>query len=369
MVRLLFITHEASRTGAPIVLLEFLRWIKTNRKNWHLSILSLNKGALSKDFRDLSNEYFEFSAGKRQGFVSKVLLKTTNENERITRILSKKGFEIIYSNSVVSIPIACKINSFSNEKSKIIAHVHEMETVIKFVLPNLDQYLNQIDQFIAASNKVRDNLISNFRVKNSDIAVLYVFVKPPKNLQQIEKDYFYVGGCGTVHWRKGSDVFIQVANYIKKVYPELNLKFYWAGAMSRREELIVKADIKKADLDEMVYFTGEKEDLNDFLNSLDVFLLPSREDPFPLVAIEAAQRAKPIICFEKATGIAEKMNNGGGRVVSYLNIKEMADAIVYFYKNKQEMLNAGNLAQKVFSEFTPEIMAEKYSGYIENLLK
>lgn len=369
LYRFLFITHEASRTGAPIVLLEYLRWIKTNRINWHLSVLSLNKGTLSEDFRELADEYFEFSRGRRKSRFLNILGKDgTNENGKIIRKLCQTGFDIIYANSVVSIPMACKINSYGM-KTKIVAHVHEMETVIKLVLPNFKDYLEQIDKYIAASNKVRDNLKVNHKVRDSDIAVLYEFVQPPGKIQTFDKDQFLVGSCGTVHWRKGSDIFLHVANYIKKVYPELNLKFYWAGAMSKTEELIMKADLEKTGLDGMVYFIGEKEDLNDYLCALDIFLLPSREDPFPLVAIEAAQRGKPIICFEKATGTSEILNKGGGRIVPYLNIQEMAEAIVFFYENRQALVSEGEIAQQAFSIFTPEIMGEKYSNYIEQLLK
>ena len=49
---ILFVGHEASRTGAPIALLRFMRWFKENI-GWPFSCLLLDGGPLVSDFESL----------------------------------------------------------------------------------------------------------------------------------------------------------------------------------------------------------------------------------------------------------------------------------------------------------------------------
>ena len=58
--KILFISHEATRTGAPILLLNFLNWLKKN-SDIEIEILFKeskgNKGALINEFKTLGNVY------------------------------------------------------------------------------------------------------------------------------------------------------------------------------------------------------------------------------------------------------------------------------------------------------------------------
>ena len=82
--------------------------------------------------------------------------------------------------------------------------------------------------------------------------------------------------------------------------------------------------------------------------------MTSREDPFPLVCIEQAMFETPIICFSDATGTEEVLKNGGGKIVPYLDIEAMGNAIKQYYDNPDQMINDGKKAKELFSEFTPE---------------
>ena len=52
-MRILFISHETTRTGAPLVLLYFLRWLHLHKPDVEVSVLSLKEGDLNQDFVDL----------------------------------------------------------------------------------------------------------------------------------------------------------------------------------------------------------------------------------------------------------------------------------------------------------------------------
>ena len=135
---------------------------------------------------------------------------------------------------------------------------------------------------------------------------------------------------GTVHWRKGTDIFIQLVRTIYKLEPKCNIKFVWVGKSSFKENVIIQEDLRKLGLQEYVTFPGEVDNPTEYFKDFDVFVMTSREDPFPLVCIEVGQLGKPIVSFDKATGINEFLANGGGFVVPYLDIEEMALKLLFY---------------------------------------
>lgn len=96
--------------------------------------------------------------------------------------------------------------------------------------------------------------------------------------------------------------------------------------------------------------------------------MTSKEDPFPLVCIEVGMMGKPIICFDKATGTQEVIENGGGQIVPYLNVDKMAEAIVKYYYDRDLLKHDGEEAKKLFSEFTPEIRCPQIYSIIQQMI-
>ena len=84
----------------------------------------------------------------------------------------------------------------------------------------------------------------------------------------------------------------------------------------------------------------------------DVFLLSSREDPFPLVCLEAADCGVPIVCFAGAGGMADFVGSTCGGVAPYLDVPAMAQALSSLLGDEMKARRLGNQAkEKVRSQF------------------
>jgi glycosyltransferase involved in cell wall biosynthesis len=84
----------------------------------------------------------------------------------------------------------------------------------------------------------------------------------------------------------------------------------------------LRDQINRSDLRDTVEILDAVADPEPIYSSADLFLLSSRLDPLPNVAIEAAMRALPVVCFDGASGIAELLaQNQATRdlVVPYLD--------------------------------------------------
>ena len=374
-MKLLFISHETTRTGAPLVLLYFLRWLRLNKQEVKVSVLSLKGGDLTQEFIASCDNFYNYEALMKPDkltYTQRILVKLklkkiTNKHKELFNTLRNENFDVVYTNTIKTIPFGNRIKTLL-PKIKYIAHIHELNVIINHLLPNIREYVCEIDSIIVPSELVKQNLISSWNISHGKINCVYECAQ--LNLSSIEKlsqeSTFHIGGSGTVHWRKGYDVFIQVARYLNGHYPDKKITFTWVGKLYELERLIIEEDLRKLKLNTIVNFIGEVDDPVTIYNKFDVFLMTSREDPFPLVSIEVGMLGKPIISFENATGTNEIIEKGGGFIVPYLDVEAMAEKVIYYIDNPENQLEHGQINRKEFSRFTPEEICPQLFEIIEN---
>ena len=155
---------------------------------------------------------------------------------------------------------------------------------------------------------------------------------------------FIIFGCGTTDWRKGPDLFIEVADQANR----LGLKdayFLWIGVDTGEVEEL-EAKVRRLGLEDRVLFLGEAQDARSYFAAGDLFLLTSREDPFPLVCLEAADCGLPIVCFDKAGGMPDFVQDDAGYVVPFEDTKAMAEKLVVLCFNREERVRRGAIARQ-----------------------
>lgn len=372
MKKILFISNSASRTGAPLVLLHFLQWLRKEEKDIAVDMVFLKGGDLMKDFIEISQNCYDLNKIKNNRLsISRVynyaLKKMNINNEAIIKRIAKNNYDILYANTIVAIPLASKLKLLSENNPRLIAHIHELNTVINECLPAFKKFIPQVNQFISVSKLVMQNLNDNWGINPQLNQLLYPFSDRKILNEDKNNNCFEVGASGLVQWRKGEDLFIQVANYIKTRYPEVKIKFTWVGHIEKWQQNIIEADLEKANLKEVVFFVGEHSNPENYFKNFDVFLLTSREDPFPLVCIEVGKAGIPIICFENATGTAEILKKGGGFVVPYIDTVSMAEKLILYYNDSALRISDGELNKSNFSKFTIEIVGKNLYNIIDRL--
>lgn len=384
--KILFISHDASRTGAPIVFLNFLRWFKQNT-DIPFQILLQRGGELEKDFAALAptlvfEQLLDKSLWKR---VSKRLGLNKSKNDPIAHLqqhYKQSEIGLVFSNTATNGQL---LQALSFLRCPVISHIHELEYSIHCCnLDGLQITKSHTDHYIACADAVKTNLIEQHSISPSDISVIHAFIPlaqkntgtvGPSNqyLRQklhLPENAFIVGASGTTDWRKGVDLFIQLAFRVcSKI--EAPIHFVWlGGGHNRIQMLAVNHDVEKLGLKSNVHFIGAQPNPLDYFAGFDLFALTSREDPYPLVCLEAASLGKPIVCFDKAGGEPEFVENDCGYVVPYLDIEAMADRVIELYHNPEQCQQFGlNAAQKVRDRHLLEDNAPKILALIEKYLQ
>jgi glycosyltransferase involved in cell wall biosynthesis len=126
-----------------------------------------------------------------------------------------------------------------------------------------------------------------------------------------------------------------------------DIQFTWIGAdKNSTEYCILKHDIQKLHLQTFFNCTTPVNSIESLLAQLDVLVLPSREDAFPLVVLEAAHYEVPCIYFSNAGGISEFSGSDAGIEIDYLDFDTMSEKIIELKKNNEFRRSLGKRSKE-----------------------
>ena len=340
---ILFISHEASRTGAPVFLLDLIRFL-SDQLDLDFVILLRTGGELEPEFRKLGTTI--------------ALTNPYHLDPLVLSHLKNRNIKLVYSNTITNGVVQKQLKQLG---CPILCHVHELAFSIGAFYgdENLKQVLDTTTKFLAGSEAVAGNLREQLHLPKERIALAHPFISTQANLSVLEsmalplnlpQSVVVVGACGTIGWRKGTDLFLQVARLVLAKTNQ-HVVFVWVGGpLSRGDHINLSYDAKMMGIDKHIIFTGNTTSHLPYFAEFDIFILPSREDPFPLVALDAASLGIPIVCFHRAGGTPELVEEDAGMVVPYLDIGQMAEAVIQLVKDDSLRKQLGKCAQKKVTE-------------------
>jgi glycosyltransferase involved in cell wall biosynthesis len=394
MRRVLFVSHEATRTGAPLFLLNLLRWLRP-RAPFELHVMLREDGELRSEFEAVASVslFDQERASPRlraPGQLSRSPLRRFKSNVRQRSLLARlerKGIDLIYSNTIAN---GAVLMALSDLRLPVITHVHELEWVIQSEAnwgsgrDAVEFALSRSDRLIAVSDATRENLIFNHGVVEERISVIPGATPLPVSNQlepshlkarllerfNLPTDSTIICAAGTTDLRKGTDLFVQLAYHILRLPSLRPVYLLWIGGDSDSPLVeMLKRDLVKLGLVDNVRFLGYQDDPAVFIGGCDIFVLVSREDPFPLVCLEAASFAKPVICFDRAGGAPEMVEHDAGIRVPYLDVSAMAESARALIDSPERARSLGTSARaKVIERYTFDVIGPRILQEIERLL-
>jgi glycosyltransferase involved in cell wall biosynthesis len=375
--KILFISHSASRTGAPIVLLHFLRWLKANT-DIPFDVLVGDSGELLPEFQALAPTRVLMGG---LDLTTRICRKAMGgrrfgkwQDASFQRQFRRHQYGLVYANTVCNLR---EMALLSDLGIPVICHIHELNQVLDFVVGR-EAFLNNhqcVQHFIAVSRAVQDYLLKDWSISESRISLVHGFI-PDKDVDArsqaqvraairaqlgLVDSEVLVGGCGTLDWRKGVDLFVQLARSVRGKPTGQKIRFLWVGGKKGSTDFIkFEHDVKICGLSDAVTVIENCSNPLDYFSAMDVFALTSREDPFPLVMLEAASLRLPIVCFDGAGGGPEFIEEEAGLAAPYLDVDSFAAHVLALADNSQMRRSIGfAAAQKVKSRYTVEHQAPK----------
>ena len=359
----LFVSHDAYPHGAQNNLLTLTRWMKERGLVKPRFVLA-GPGDLTDEFLRVGPVFiYERSRHKQLG---------TDSMVRILRSFCGSYLSLAYLNTVAAGDVIEVTRRLGVPQ---IAHIHELEKSIQRFAgaEKMSPLVAHTDMVIAASGPVADNLherhgISRQRLRVVDSFIRCTGVRSVSNSEKracksalgLNPDTYLVLGCGTTDWRKGPDLFVEVAAALRQIGAQ-EVQFVWLGSetqpgqVSELERLAHSLGVRKD-----VMFIGEVSTPLQFMLASDIFLLPSREDPFPLVCLESADCGVPIVCFADTGGMPGFVGTRCGVVVPHLDVQAMAGELRSLLNDETMRRQLGEQArEKVRSELDVSVKGQE----------
>jgi glycosyltransferase involved in cell wall biosynthesis len=223
----------------------------------------------------------------------------------------------------------------------------------KFAARFTDKIINltkiEIEKFLEHGIGTRHQLEQIY----NGINIKYYERAMPSNLKKRDefglcKDDFVCATVGRLVPVKGHTYLIKAIQKVVKVIPEAKFLFVGDGEIKSK----LSEEIKSLDLQENIFMLGSRNDIATILSCINVFLLPSLNEGFGMVLIEAMAARKPVIA-TNVGGIPEVVKYGEtGILVPPKDPEAFSSAIIKLYNNPELSRRMGlagyNRAKRLF---------------------
>lgn len=252
---------------------------------------------------------------------------------QIKKIAKKEGAKFIHAQFLRENFISL-LASFIGAKLNVIWTYHvnvPMPLYVKFFNRLMTRFNYKI---ICVAEFMKKELIKKGVAKNK-ITVIYNGVKVPNkpNTKLNKHNKNIISVIGRLSEEKGHKFLFFSLARLSKNHPNLEWKLNVVGDGPLREELITLAN--KLELKLNIDFKGYVDNIDSIYLNSNIIVIPSENEAFPFVAIEALAHGKPVIS-TNVGGIPEIIKqNETGILINYGDIDSLSENIYYLLSNNK----------------------------------
>lgn len=190
-------------------------------------------------------------------------------------------------------------------------------------------FVKKADHIIVISKSTKSDLINLLNIPKEKISIVYPGVNHKQfyPIKRKKNKKITIGILGGLVKRKNAKILLKVAEKLR----DENVLFKIAG---KGEDLIQLVRIKKELNLKNIEFSGfiPEKKLNEFYNSLDLFILPTIYDGFSLPGLESMAAGCPII--SSNTSALPEVVGKAGILINPKNVEDISNAIKKFINDK-----------------------------------
>jgi glycosyltransferase involved in cell wall biosynthesis len=356
-MRLLFTSHEASRSGAPAIILSLIRGFADHGNAECITILDRG-GELLAEFKQHSHVMVMSNSVREVGPDS---VSHDRDIRELMDVLVDNPPVVAFVNSAESRHLGERL---ARQGIPVISLVHEVPSY--YPPEEFDVIYRASRRVIFPSSYIDENarahcpypeglaivrgqglLLPGFGRQDREQARRKVFQE-----LGLGNDTALVIGCGTVNFRKGADMFMSAAALLDQRLQgkpgHRPVFFCWLGDGPDLDNL--RREIERGKLHHRIRFVGARPDVERYFVAGDVFALTSRADPFPCVVHEAMAAGMPVVGFEDGGGAPELFGSEAGIAVPSGEIGMLVDAIWDLVFDDRRRVRMGEAARRIIAE-------------------
>ena len=328
---------------------------------------------------------FRFNADNipAEDFPTWVLEMNLLMENQIIKIFDKFKIDLLHTHDWLSATSAISIKHMY--RVPMVATIHSMEIGRRgAVRQDRERLIDDLERrlvyeswrTIVCSYFMKNSICSCFHTPENKIDVIPNGIYPEKYdlsfdyesvkmkfAMPFEKIVLFVG---RLVWEKGVDLLIGAAPKIISKVPEAKFVFVGKGYMKNKCMDIAHG----LGVRDKVYFSGylDDKDVDALYSIADVVVVPSRYEPFGIVALEAMAAKTPVVV-ASAGGLCE-VADGCAYKVAVENSDEIADGVISILTNKElknDMIENGFL--KVNTLYNWNVIASTTKKTYEKIIE
>lgn len=365
-MKILFITPHGGYTGSEMLIWQLLQ--ELTRRDKQVAWFARNQGTLQNHVADVSFPAFFYP--QKHSFVNSIyegIYLKVNQKLPVNRALlqyhKQQKPDLWYLNTGVMPDVAALAQQVG---IPYVVHMHELTSAFdEYRSDSFLAMLSGAEKIIGCAGIVQRRMqqlgFSTTELMYSCIDHERIRIR--RSASEMRQQMGIPDGAfvwmmsGTASLRKGYDLIPDLLNHL----PD-HVYVCWLG---KPRDSALRTYVEKRVVDERLNYRAlneQSDDYFDYLNAADGFVLTSREDPFPLVMIEAAALGKPIAAFNSG-GASEFILPGMGDVIDSLNPADLARSMEAIRLGK--CLTSSSVSQARAAAFSMSRQADDFCRILQ----
>jgi len=242
---------------------------------------------------------------------------------------------------------------------------------IKNSLLNRFLFKNCLDRIITNSKQTKKMILQKNPTlfDSNKIHVIYNGIdskeynlKSDKFLYTKQEDELIIGNIGRFSYQKNHKFLITLAAKLKAKHFKFKLLLAGEGELKKN----IQSLSEKLEVMDKIIFLEFQENIENFMNNIDVLVLPSLWEGFGYVIVEAMFFNKPVIAFNNSSNPEIIVDNRTGFLIMKHNYKELINKLEYLKKYPEKRIEMGKLGKKRVKEL---FMLESTVMEVKNLIE
>ena len=218
---------------------------------------------------------------------------------KVAKYIKKNKIEVVHCNSF-NAPELLIFSKIVNPNCKVVSTIHGMGQ-FENIGKNKILLKNWVcDKFIGISNAVAGDIVAA-GIDEKKVARVYNGIETKKydcaKLKKYDENVIVIGCVARIMPElKGQDILLEAIKIVKKKHPKVMALFAGGVAESQQRDYEkLKKYVRDNSLEENVKFLGNVDNIPEFLNKIDICVVPSRSEGFGLALVEAMAMGVPCI--------------------------------------------------------------------------
>lgn len=218
---------------------------------------------------------------------------------KVAKYIKKNKIEVVHCNSF-NAPELLILSKIVNSNCKVVSTIHGMGQ-FENIGKNKILLKNWVcDKFIGISNAVAGDIVAA-GIDEKKVARVYNGIETKKydcaKLKKYDENVIVIGCVARIMPElKGQDILLEAIKIVKKKHPKVMALFAGGVAESQQRDYEkLKKYVRDNSLEENVKFLGNVDNIPEFLNKIDICVVPSRSEGFGLALVEAMAMGVPCI--------------------------------------------------------------------------